>query len=249
MNICLYVINLDRSVDRWGALSHQASIFGLPTMRVSGVDGTKTSPDQRIDCDMPAFECNNGRTMLSGEYGCYRSHLKALSVFLESNEPFGVIVEDDLELAADLLVRARAAIEAVPDADIVKLFNHRVVGFRRVATSVAGDEIGRAAHGPLGSSACYIVTRRGAERLIQGIRIMEYPLDIAIERGWANGAQIYTTRWDVARPRREGSTIGTRDVYRTVKFPWWKRFRTYGTRIVEATRRLGYWISADVPRH
>lgn len=244
MDICLYVINLDRSIDRWEALSRQAITFGLPVVRVSGVDGTKTPPEDRIDCNVRAFERNNGRTMLAGEYGCYRSHLKALSTFLESGRSVGVIVEDDLDLPADLLSRAQAAIEAVPNADIIKLFNHRVVGFRRVSTSEVGDEIGRAAHGPQGSSACYAVTRSGAERLMNGLRVMEYPLDIALERGWAYGARIYTTRQDVAKPRRESSTIGTREVYKAVKFPWWRRFGTYGTRIVEAMRRLGYAYSS-----
>jgi glycosyl transferase family 25 len=196
--------------------------------------------DERIDCNTRSFEQNNGRSMLPGEYGCYRSHLKALSEFLGSGRQVAVIVEDDLDLPTDLLIRARSAIEAVPDADVIKLFSHRVVGFRRVAISKAGDDIGRASHGPLGSSACYVVTRRGAKKLIETLKVMEYPLDIALERGWASGAQIYTTRSNVAEPRRDSTTIATRAIYKTVKFPWWRRLKTYGIRIVEAFRRIRY---------
>lgn len=240
MDVRIYAINLDRSVDRWDTLSVRAKFLALPLVRVSGVDGAKTPPTERIDCDADAFAHNNGRTILPGEYGCYRSHLRALSVFLDTGDPAGVIVEDDIELSADLIVRASAAVEALPNADVIKLFNHRIVGFRRVTLSPTGDEIGRAAHGPQGSAACYIVTRKGAERLLTALKIMSYPWDIALERGWASGAQIYTTRRPVASPTRDSTTIATRSVYRASKFPWWKRLRTYGIRVIETAHRIAY---------
>ena len=240
MEIRIYAINLDRSVVRWAALSRRAELLGLPLVRVRGVDGMAVDPHSRIDCDTSAFERNNGRTILPGEYGCYRSHLSALSLFLESGETAGVIVEDDIELSADLLNRAEAALEALPEAHAIKLFNHRLFGFKRVTTSGDGDEIGRAAHGPQGSTACYVVTRAGAEKLIDGLKIMEYPWDVALERGWATSTKIYSTRANVAAPARNSTTIGTRASYRATKFPWWKRLRTYGIRIVEAIQRVIY---------
>lgn len=240
MSIQIYAINLDRSVDRWNALSRQAEEFGLPIVRVSGVDGTQTPVDQRIDCNIAAFEFKNGRTMLPGEYGCYRSHLKALSAFLASGDEVAVIIEDDIVLPADLLDRVHAALAAVPGADVIKFFNHRVVAFKSVAISQMGDEIGRAAHGPLGSSACYAVTRRGAQLLIGGMKVMEFPLDMALERGWASGARIYITRQNVAEPTREASTIASRTIYRANKFPWWRRLGTLATRTTETIRRASY---------
>lgn len=236
----IYAINLDRSVDRWTSLSRLAGDFGFEIVRIAGVDGVKTRPEERVDCDARTFERNNGRTMLPGEYGCYRSHLKALATFHATGEAAGVIVEDDIDLSTTLIGRADAAIKAIPDADVVKLCNHRVVGFKHVTTSEAGDEIGRAAHGPQGSAACYVVTRKGAKRLLDGLNIMEYPWDVALERGWAYNAQIYTTRYDVAAPGRDSTTIATSSVYRSTKFPWWKRFRTYAIRIRETICRIGY---------
>lgn len=240
MGIRIYAINLDRSVERWSALSHRAEILRLSLVRVPGVDGTKTRPEDRIDCDTQVFERNNGRTILPGEYGCYRSHINALSAFLETSEYAGIVVEDDIELSADLLLRAGAAVDALPDADAIKLFNHRVVGFKRVAISKTGDEIGRAAHGPQGSAACYVVTRKGATRLIKVLKTMKYPWDVALERGWAHGTRIYTTRQNVVFLTEEDTTIATRSAYRASKFPWWRRLRTYGIRIVEAAWRIIY---------
>ena len=240
MSIRIYAINLDRSVDRWSALSRRTASLGFPLVRVPGDDGLAILPEDRVDCDAQAFRRNNGRTILPGEYGCYRSHLKALTVFYQTGEPMGIVVEDDIEFSADLLIRAGAAVEALPEADAIKLANHRIVGFKRAAMSRTGDEIGRAMHGPQGSAACYVVTHSGAERLIEGLKVMEYPWDVAIERGWASGTCIYTMRQNVASPMRDGTTIATQSAYRSSKFPWWKRLRTYGIRIVETARRIAY---------
>ncbi|MFN7026370.1 MAG: glycosyltransferase family 25 protein [Pseudorhizobium sp.] len=240
MNIEIFAINLDRSVERWDALSKQAADLGLDLVRVAGVDGSSMAASERVECDEKAFARNNGRTLLSGEYGCYRSHLKALAAFLESGDAFGIIVEDDLVLTEDLCRRTVAAFEACPRADVIKLFNHRVVWFRHYGTSSLGDEIGRAAHGPQGSAACYGVSRSGAAKLQETLRWMEYPWDVALERGWAHGIEIYTTRGNVAKTRDEDTTIASRETYRSTKFPWWRRLNTYGLRLLDDARRLGY---------
>jgi glycosyl transferase, family 25 len=238
MSIGIYVINLDRSADRWNALSDRAGELQFGLVRIAGVDGRDVPADQRIACDERAFRRNNGRTMLPGEYGCYRSHLKALSAFLETGQAACIVVEDDIILSADLVSRAQAAIAAVPGADVIKLFNHRTVGFRRAATSAAGDEIGQATHGPQGSAACYAVTRAGTLKLLNTIGVMRFPFDVELERGWASGVRVYTTRLDVVEVATGSSNIGTRSVYKATKFPWWRRLPTYAIRTAETLRRF-----------
>lgn len=240
MNIGIYAINLDRSQDRWNRLLSDATELSNTINRIPAVDGSQVPVEDWIDYDQRSFERNNGRTILSGEYGCYRSHLKAISTFLESGNPVGVIIEDDVRLGPDLLERAQASFEALPQADVVKLCNHRIVWFRHYATTALGDKIGRAAHGPQGSAACYAVTRAGAEKLIHGLRVMEYPWDIALERGWASRTEVFTTLTNVARLERDTSTIAGRAAYRKTKFPWWRRLATYSSRIVETARRIHY---------
>lgn len=240
MYIKIYAINLDGSVDRWKALSQQATDLNIELVRVPGVDGAQISAGDRIDFNELAFRRNNGRTVLPGEYGCYRSHLKALSTFLNSDQPIGTIVEDDIELRPDLVEQVEAAFEALPKADVIKLFNHRTVWFKQHATSSLGTDIGRAAHGPQGSTACYAVTRVGAARLLPVLARMEYPWDVALERGWATGGEIYTTRRDLAAVKPQATTIASRRGYRASKFPWWRRLKTYCIRITESVRRIGY---------
>lgn len=240
MDVKIYAINLDRSRERWDSITRQAAELDLDVVRVPGLDGSLVQADDRIDCDDPAFRLKNGRTMLPGEYGCYRSHLQALRTFVVSGEPIGIIAEDDVELTRDLPARVAAAFDAVPAADVIKLFNHRVVGFRLFGTSSLGDSVGRATHGPMGSAACYAVSHKGAIKLLNGLARMEYPWDVALERGWATGASICTVRTNLIMAGRQETTIASRSVYKATKFPWWKRSKTYLHRILETVRRVRY---------
>ncbi|MBU0834711.1 MAG: glycosyltransferase family 25 protein [Alphaproteobacteria bacterium] len=244
MSVAILAINLDRSTDRWEVLAKRATALGLPLTRVSAVDGKLTPEKKREAIDDAAFRRNTGRLMLAGEYGCYKSHIKALNAFLATADDLALIVEDDVELCADLRDRVQAAFEAVPDAGVIKFFNHRVVGFRKTNTSNLGDEIGRAIHGPLGSAACYAVSRRGAALLIKHLTVMRYPWDAALERGWDHFGHVYTTQKNVANIARGGTTIATRDIYRSVKFPKWKRLGTYARRLRDDLVRLAYALRA-----
>ncbi len=238
--VIIYAINLDRSRERWEELSREAADLGLPIHRIAAVDGSLVDAGDRVDANEAAFMRNNGRHMIPGEYGCYRSHMKALSTFLEAGLPQAIIVEDDIRLSSDLPQRAAAALATVPGVDVVKLFNHRMVGFRSYATTAQGDRIGRAIHGPLGSTACYAVTRAGAAKLVERMKVMEYPFDIALERGWAIGAEVLTVDTDVVTSKRSTSTIANRSGYKERKFVWWKRLPTHWQRAKDYLQRILY---------
>ncbi|WP_246659207.1 glycosyltransferase family 25 protein [Rhizobium sp. FY34] len=240
MKISVYAINLDRSADRWSELHQQAETLDLQLIRVPAIDGAKLSPHDWHDCDDREFQRRNGRLVLPGEYGCYKSHLKALAAFIASGDPAAVIVEDDVRLTTDLAERIQALMTARPEAELIKLYNHRIVWFRHFATSSHGDEIGRAAHGPQGSAACYLVTRSGALKLLKSLKVMHYPWDVALERAWVTGARTYATREPVVQSTHARTTIATGSAYRASKFRWWKRMSTYAMRTIESARRIFY---------
>lgn len=244
MDVAAFAINLDRSPDRWRTLSDRAREFDLPLNRVSAVDGAGIPETEQEAVDRLAFHRNVGRLLLAGEYGCYRSHLKALHAFLDSSADIGLIIEDDVGLTQGLYARVEAAFHSAPKAHVIKFFNHRIVGFRHTVTSSFGDEIGRAIHGPLGSTACYAVSRFGAELLINHLAVMRYPWDVAVERGWDHGAQVYVLRKNIVTIARGETTIASRDIYRSVKFPKMKRLGTYARRLRDDVARISYAFQA-----
>ncbi len=240
-----YVINLDSSSKRWAEVSSQANLAGMQIDRVPGVDGRSISAAQRAGFNEKEFLRRNGRQMLPGEYGCYRAHMRALEAFLSSNYETAIIMEDDVELCQDFTQRAAALLRAVPSAEVVKLLNHRSKWCRTVAVSDYGDAVGRCLHGPQGSAACYIVTRVGARKLLEGASNIVFPFDMTLERGWKTGVNIYTVKHNMVElsQRSTESQIASRAQYRAVKLRGTRKVRTHFLRLIEYVRRIRYALS------
>lgn len=245
MKLGIYVINLDSSVERWAAMRSKADECGLHVNRVRAIDGRPLSPRDYRDVDWKGFARYGGRTILAGEYGCYRSHIKCLSIFLASDFDAALVMEDDVDLTANLMERTMAILEAVPDADVVKLFNHRSRWFLSLTISPLGDEVGRCLHGPQGSAACYVITRRGAEKVLSFLHTMTFPFDVALERGWHYGSNVLSVRQNLVSLTKHSndSQIGQKADYRQIKFVGPKRLPTHLMRIAEYYRRVRYVLA------
>lgn len=237
MTPAIFVINLDGSTDRWEQVSSSAR--HLDIRRVPGVSGKSIPRAEWRHVAPLRFELSHGRVILPGEYGCYQSHLRALETVCDEGLPSAIIAEDDVLLSPDLPQRAAALLEASA-ADVMKLVNHRVRSFVRRGVSAGGDEFGRCMHGPMGSAACYAVSNRGARRLIEHLRTMWLPWDIALERGWDTGATTFTTLRPLVRIAREGhqSTVAKR--YGISKLPALQRLPAAAFRAEDYLRRAAY---------
>ncbi|QYA04704.1 glycosyltransferase family 25 protein [Rhizobium sp. B21/90] len=242
--LLIYVINLDRCIERWDRLRTQAVQHGLNLVRVAAVDGQSVLAEERVGFHPRSFSYHNGRTILAGEYGCYRSHLLALETFVASGDAMAIIIEDDVDLNAALIPRAMAAVAAVPgtEGSVIKLANHRKVGFRPVAMTTLGDVVGRCLHGPQGSAACYIVTREAALKLVKRLNTVLLPYDVALERGWSTGVQTFSTEDNLVTfsPHRRDTTIGKRSHYRAAKRHFMLRMTTHWFRAHDQLRRWFY---------
>jgi glycosyl transferase family 25 len=241
----IYVINLDRSPERWESISAKALSFGMEIIRIPAIDGKTIATCDYVDVDHKAFMVRGGRRILPGEYGCYRSHMSCISTFLQSQFDVALIMEDDAEPRQDLVERAMAILEREKDADLVKLFNHRSRGFLHKSTSSCGDEIGRCLHGPQGSAACYIVTRPGAEKIARTMQSIAFPYDVAIERGWDHGVRVFTVKSNLISLGALSLTtlIANREEYGRYKIGGPRRVKTHLNRCIEYARRIVFSLS------
>ncbi len=239
----VFVINLNRSPERWAAV--QESGAGLALHRVEAVDGREIPRDQWVDVDGARFQRDHGRKIVAGEYGCYRSHLAALSQVADEGHPAAVIAEDDVRLNADLAHRVQALLEAAPEAGLIKLINHRTQGFIKKGVSALGDTYGRCLHGPQGSAACYAVTREAAIKLRSALATMWLPWDVALERGWHTGVRTYTVHKPLVElAELRAQTTICKD-YSDTKPPFWRRSSTALFRASDYLSRVGYAIDAS----
>lgn len=191
--LTVLAINLPRSVDRWERIAASIDGSGLVLQRILAVDGKTIPPEERYILDAARFRRCHGRVALDGEYGCFQSHLAALTAVVEQKLPLAIIAEDVVAFDRGLAERVESIFAASPKIELLKLANHRTSGFILHGTSALGDQFGRCMHGQQGSAACYAVTRKGAEGLLKALESMWLPYDIAFERGWSTGVGTYTT--------------------------------------------------------
>jgi GR25 family glycosyltransferase involved in LPS biosynthesis len=95
----IFVLNLDRDTDRMKYMNEQLTLLDLKYFRISAVDGSDT--DFVKEYEEMNVHRDGSIQLLPGEYGCAASHLKAYKEILNKNIPYGVVLEDDVELPLD----------------------------------------------------------------------------------------------------------------------------------------------------
>ena len=151
----VYCINLDDQPERWDYIKEQFKYWDITNYhRVSAYDGRDDDLSEILKGRYPDM-------MTSSEIGCTTSHLKAIKQFYDSGEPYAIMMEDDCEL------------------DLVKFWNFTWQDFYakipydwdvcQIAIICTGDihiKIHKRFVNEF-STACYIITRHHAEKLIR----------------------------------------------------------------------------------
>lgn len=241
MKINYYALNLNRSPERWAAISEDAQACGIALIRIPAVDGKDVAPQERAILDEAGFRRWHGKIPLDGEYGCYQSHLDAFDAFLASDADAAVVFEDDAQPLPPFLETLEALV-AVDDWDLVKLMHHRMALFSPLRPLIGGRKLGKAWFGPTGGSAAYLVNRRAAARLREKLVPMQLPYDVALERGWSFGLRVRHVRPDLVRanPETKATLIGGPRRYAKQKLPAYRRLSTLAFRTGEVVRRALY---------
>ena len=207
----IYVINLDRDVERMASLAGSLRGLNLTYVRVSAVLG-KEVPDWEKLVDVELYGARNRLPMpRPGEVGCYLSHLKAMEEFLRTDAPWCVILEDDVEVRP-AGVEVLAALGRQDDWDLVKLFCfHSGLPVRKRALTPTHHLVVHLTRTT--SSAAYAVNRRAAETLLKSMRPISEQVDHALERPWETGLRVRGVRPlpVVLAPVAAVTTIGYED--------------------------------------
>jgi glycosyl transferase family 25 len=242
----IYVINLDRDVERMGSLARSLEALGLPYVRIPAVLG-KQVPDWEKLVDAELYGARNRLAMpRPGEVGCYLSHLKAMEEFLRSDAPWCVILEDDVELRPEC-VEVLAALARRDDWDLVKLFCfHSGLPVRKRALTARYHLVVHLTRTT--SSAAYALNRRAAETLLRSMRPITEQVDHALERPWETGLRVRGVRPlpVVLAPVAATTTIGYDDRSGR-RLPWGRAFRLFRSRAGKEVSRF-LWALAETWR-
>lgn len=249
--ILTLVINLDRAPDRMRRISEQLQQLGLHWQRVVGMDGNTFDWTSPKHLDRQEFCRRHGKLPLSGEVGCYLSHVKAIRAFLSSTAQWGLILEDDVQLNPSLPQVLNRLKDSQERWDLVKLSGvHRGTPLKMEAVDDAHDLVVMLSK-CTGASA-YLLNRKAAGVFAAGLLPVRIPFDHEFDRAWHWGLK---TRSVLPFPCHHDqvieSTINYADRPRR-RFPWYRRFSAYAWRIQNAWNQLAYglgqWWSAKPGR-
>lgn len=119
----------------------------------------------------------DGTTMTEGEFSATLKHFMALHLFLQSESPYGLIMEDRIEFIGDFSARLGLYLGVLPkNFDI--LFEGdmmRVPGYRGAYSEVSSRKFSLLkmrrgvqdwAHGASNGANCYLISRRAARLIV-----------------------------------------------------------------------------------
>lgn len=185
MNWRAYIINLDRVPERWEHMSTTFAKVDIPVVRVSAIDGKQL----QLPCasfDDKKFRNFHGRNINIFEVACYLSHLKAIELFLESDDEISMICEDDLFLKPRASEVIKAALAKRSLWNILRLTGLRKGKACRVQ-HLTSDHFLTVHLGRLKGAGAYLIDRKAASILVKKLLPMWLPWDHAIDREWNFG--------------------------------------------------------------
>jgi glycosyl transferase family 25 len=170
----LFVINLDRQEERLRRMAAMFDAIGLQLTRVSAVDGRQLS-EETIKRWCRGSVLGAARP---GATACFLSHRGCWQRIVDEALPYAAIFEDDLHLGNDVAALLANGDWVPENADVVKLETMRQPT-RMGKTPLAAPgarKLYRLAGKHIGAGG-YLVTRKGAEKLLKMSETFSDPVD------------------------------------------------------------------------
>lgn len=225
----VWMINLDRAVDRRTAMEARLAQLGLGYTRFSATDGTAEWDRLAATVDAPAFRRNTGRDVMKGEIGCYHSHLAVWQKLADSDAAQALILEDDVVFHDNFADALAVALQEAARWDFLKLnkirAKHPVTQFR------AGGYDFNAYRGPSTGFGAYLIKRDLVRRLLPRMTPITRPIDIEADRIHVHdyrhlGLEPFPSHVDDGNI----STITGAGFSNVHKYPWYRRLPAYALR-------------------
>ncbi len=159
-----WLINLDRCPERLDHMTAELGRLGIGFTRIAAVDGREMSEAERA-----AFAANadpERKSWMPGQIGCFLSHYHAWQAIAAGDDPYGLVLEDDM-LFADAIRGVLADLAWLPkDYDVVRFEGSTTRVHLGPALAHPG---GRALHRVRSTTWCagaYLISRECARRLV-----------------------------------------------------------------------------------
>lgn len=138
--------------------------------------------------DSAATRATHGRTLRSGELGCYSSHYALWQWLLDSDFEQMVVLEDDVHVDWNFLSFLLQNDFGAMNISYLRLFAKIPSRWRYVASPFLDRyrHLIRFTGYALGTQA-YLLTKTGAAQLLRHAQTVRFPIDVFMDRYWEHG--------------------------------------------------------------
>jgi GR25 family glycosyltransferase involved in LPS biosynthesis len=194
--IHIYCINLKHRADRWQRFSEQPELqtltrsYGFERFEAINGSAIDIQGDQRISLRTKRnikehIRRDHEELDSAGGVGCYLSHTSVWKKFLERSEPYAIIFEDDAIIPLGFTAELQAAMREttlLPQQPDVWFFSMPCGWYYNYKGKPKPDSVKGQNVGPWVMNTCaaftgYLISRRGAERLLE----TAFPLDMHVD--------------------------------------------------------------------
>ena len=206
-NIKIYVINMKSSVNRRNHIKKILRNYNYEF--VNAVNGKELHSN-----DFNNITSNSLRELSRGEVGCFLSHKKVYKKFLNSNEDYCLILEDDIQLCKNFVYEINKCLSQINNFDIFYCFNVSLYQFY----NTIGDDVKNyfpekwdknlpllldqdyskdcvLATGPRLCTHAMILSKKAAKQLMNNMRKIMVPIDVQIHfKNVRRGLNIYGSK-------------------------------------------------------
>ena len=246
----IFVINLERDVERRRHMTEVLGGLGLTAEFVTAVNGRQLAESDRAAFGPARSRRIYGVDMMDNEIACYLSHHRLYERMVREGIDIALIMEDDVHvepafprILADLLA------SDFTDWLVVRLDSKRTeihhpptakYSGSRVAELSGGAALYRLRFRVLGTGA-YLIRRAGAERMLAYGKRIFMPIDQTMDRYWENGILPYVVRpFPVLQREDFGSSTGVRPPDRRSTQPLNVRLMRRTQRVVDSVRKRAF---------
>jgi glycosyl transferase family 25 len=186
-------INLERDSTRLKRMQTEFNRLGLQAERFPAVLWNTMDSSAQASLYDPAINARQHHLpLVSGEKGCYASHLALWQWLLDSKYECAIVLEDDVRLTAGFAPVCEAIGKLREPWHMIKLIGREGIGkaekLQASRALVAGHALVQYRRVP-SLTAGYAIHRLGAEALLAHRKPFGRPIDVDLRHWWECGSQ------------------------------------------------------------
>jgi glycosyl transferase family 25 len=181
----VFILNLERSTDRYQKCSLQLQKQGIEFERIDAVDGRNIN-----EAVLAKLRCHDyskyHKPLTNGELGCYLTHLNVYREIINQQLDFALVLEDDVLIDTQLKDTLESLSDNslnLPPWDLIKLSEYPIK--RKALLTKAFGFFDLIVYNKIPARTCgQLVSKSGAEKILINASEARRPIDIQIQHWW-----------------------------------------------------------------